>query len=725
MENENNNQKEKPEKTEKKEFNMKNGSPIKIYSLPQKIESSSDEISSDKNIETDEERNSSSNNNTPSHKNILIKSQLINEPQKQKNIKPTKKMSNNITIKDLRIKKKFEKEEESNEESFSEKETEIKEKRKIVEKSPQGRFYHFNEKIGSGAQKTVYIAYDSDEGREVAWNAINLNSNLSNNEEALKTIKNEIEILKLVHHPNILSFIYGFYLQEKKEIVVITELINGGSLKAYLNIYKYPRLRVIKLWCQEILKGLKYLHEFNPPIIHRDIKCDNILINKATGEVKIGDLGFSRMLKSSEYAKTFSGTVEFCSPEVYQGKYTVKADIYSFGMTMLEMVTREKPYKECDGNILSICDKVVKKIYPLCMNKIRNEKLKNFIKECLKPENERPNASDLLQNEFLNDLESEENNYPALAYPLIKNESDDNKEKNSINNNIKSPSKNNPFARIKSNNIQTNNNITNNTNSNIINITSNNNNTNNNNTNNTNTNNTNTNNTNTNNTNNNTKFNTNTNTNNNNNNLEKKKNENEVKQRVIKYHSTSNKDQTEKEKKDNKQPIINIAKSTSSITNNLNNIQNEINIKLDEEEKSNENIAKIILMKKNKGKTLKIKFDFIFNTDTIEGVTNELQRVISLSEKERKDFENKLKTLLDNLKISLTQQKELESHRKEIEENYSKFKDEYDKCIKEAENLLSIYKGNINKEIQNIKQSELDEFEKKISILEEFVKGNI
>ena len=718
MENENNNKQEKKEKTEKKEFNLKNDNPIKIYSIPQKVESSSEEISSDKNIETDEERNSSSNNNTPSHKNILIKSQIIPEQKNQKNSKPTKKMSNNITIKDLKIKKKFEKEEESNEESYSEKETEIKEKRKIVEKSPQGRFYHFNEKIGSGAQKTVYIAYDSDEGREVAWNAINLNSNLSNNEEALKTIKNEIEILKLVHHPNILSFIYGFYLQEKKEIVVITELINGGSLKAYLNIYKYPRLRVIKLWCQEILKGLKYLHEFNPPIIHRDIKCDNILINKATGEVKIGDLGFSRMLKSSEYAKTFSGTVEFCSPEVYQGKYTVKADIYSFGMTMLEMVTREKPYKECDGNILSICDKVVKKIYPLCMNKIRNEKLKNFIKECLKAESERPNASDLLQNEFLNDLESDENNYPALAYPLVKNDNDDIKEKNSMTYN-KIPLMNNPFIRVKSNNISNN-------------INSNNNNSNNNNINNNNTNNHN-NNTNNNINNNNNNNNNNINNNNNNNNiinsLEKKKNlnENEVKQKVIKYNSASNKDQIEKEKKDNinnKQQIINFPKSTTSITNNLNNNLNEINIKLDEDEKSNENIAKIILMKKNKGKTLKIKFDFIFNTDTIEGVTNELQRVISLSEKERKDFENKLRTLLDNLKNTLTQQKELESHRKEIEENYSKFKDEYDKCIKEAENLLSIYKGNINKEIQNIKQSELDEFEKKISILEEFVKGN-
>ena len=684
------NENDSPEKKKKPEFNIKNEVPVKIYQIPEKNVSSSEELSSDKNIETDDERNSS-NNNTPSHKTILEKTMLENV--KQKTLKPTKKYSNNISIKDIKIKKKFEKEEESNEESSSEKETIEKETRKIVEKSPQGRFYHFNEKIGSGAQKTVYIAYDSDEGREVAWNAINLNVNISNNEDTLKTIKNEIEILKLVHHPNILSFIYGFYLQEKKEIVIITELINGGSLKAYLNIYKYPRLRVIKLWCQEILKGLKYLHEFNPPIIHRDIKCDNILINKATGEVKIGDLGFSRMLKTSEYAKTFSGTVEFCSPEVYQGKYTVKADIYSFGMTMLEMVTREKPYKECDGNILLICDKVVKKIYPLCMNKIRNEKLKNFIKQCFKCENERPSANDLLQNEFLNDLESDENNYPALAYPLIKNENDDMNTNNYTSINNKISIMNNPFIRLNNNN---------NLNGGFINNNSNNNTTSNN---------------------------LNNNDNGNTSILEKKKsNENENKQKILKVNTGINKEVTEKDKKDNNKqvgsPIINFAKSTTNVVPNINNNGNEICIKLDEDEKSNENIAKIVLMKKNKGKTLKIKFDFIFNTDTIEGVTNELQRVISLSEKERKDFENKLNNLLENLKNTIVLQKELELHRKDIEDDYSKFKEEYDKCIKEAENLLSNYKGIINKEMQNIKPNELEEFEKKIAVLEDFVKEN-
>ena len=206
MQNENNLQ----EKKAKTEFSIKTEIPVKIYQIPQNNNISSEELSSDKNIETEEERNSSSNNSTPSHK-MLLEKLIPSEYQKQKLIKPTKKNNNNISIKDLKIKKKFKKEEESNEESCSEKEIIEKENRKIVEKSPQGRFYHFNEIIGSGAQKTVYIAYDSDEGREVAWNAINLNVNISNNEDTLKTIKNEIEILKLVHHPNILSFIYGFY----------------------------------------------------------------------------------------------------------------------------------------------------------------------------------------------------------------------------------------------------------------------------------------------------------------------------------------------------------------------------------------------------------------------------------------------------------------------------------------------------------------------------------
>ena len=283
--------------------------------------------------------------------------------------------------------------------------------RKVIEESPKGRFQRFEEELGSGSQKRVYLAYDTDTGCEVAWNSVLVDIKDS---ESIQKIKMEIEILKPLKHPNIINFIYCFFNEDKNEIVFITELFSGGSLSQHLNEFKHPRLRVVKLWCQEILKGLKYLHEHVPPIMHRDIKCENIFINKNTGEVKIGDLGLGIILKDTEYASQFCGTIEYCAPEVYQKKYGVKCDIYSFGISMIEMITGEKPYKECKGQILSVCDKVNNKILPESFYKINNERVKEFILKCLKPENERPSAAELLEDEFLNDVDSEENNHPAI-----------------------------------------------------------------------------------------------------------------------------------------------------------------------------------------------------------------------------------------------------------------------------------------------------------------------
>jgi WNK lysine deficient protein kinase len=283
--------------------------------------------------------------------------------------------------------------------------------RKVIEESPKGRFQRFEEELGSGSQKRVFLAYDTDTGCEVAWNSVLVDIKDS---DSIQKIKVEIEILKPLKHPNIINFIYCFFNEEKSEIVFITELFSGGSLAQHLMEFKYPRLKLVKLWCQEILKGLKYLHEHNPPIIHRDIKCENIFINKNTGEVKIGDLGLGIILKDTEYASQFCGTIEYCSPEVYQKKYGVKCDIYSLGISIIEIITGEKPYSECKGKILSICDRVKNGILPECFRLIKNEKVKKFILKCLKPENERPSANELLQDEFLNDLDSEENNYPAI-----------------------------------------------------------------------------------------------------------------------------------------------------------------------------------------------------------------------------------------------------------------------------------------------------------------------
>ena len=83
---------------------------------------------------------------------------------------------------------------------------------------------------------------------------------------------------------------------------------------------------------------------------------------------------------------------------------------------MIEMITGEKPYKECKGQILSVCDKIINKVLPECFHKINNERAKEFILKCLKPENERPSAAELLEDPFLNDTESEENSHPAIYF---------------------------------------------------------------------------------------------------------------------------------------------------------------------------------------------------------------------------------------------------------------------------------------------------------------------
>ena len=519
--------------------------------------------------------------------------------------------------------------------------------RKVVEESPKGRFQRFEEELGSGSQKKVYLAYDTDTGREVAWNAVIVNIT---DEDSIRKIKAEIEILKPLKHPNIISFIFCFYNDSKNEIVFITELFSGGSLSKYLLEFKYPRLRLVKLWCQEILKGLKYLHEYKPPIIHRDIKCDNIFINKNTGEVKIGDLGLSVILKDTEYAEQFCGTIEYCSPEVYQKKYGVKCDIYSFGISMIEMITGEKPYSECKGQILVVCSKVKNKILPACMSKIKNEKVIEFIKKCLKPEEERPSADELLNDAFLNDLDSEENNFPAinnpelqkklsnrslLSYRELKSKQNEEELEDLSNGEIKSTitynNQNNDNI-----NINKNEDLSNSKNSkNISNEAE------------------------------------------LNNNNEQKNNSFQV--LINNLNIDDDKEDIKKEESDQKENNdININK------NELKNNEAEISFVLDEEEKTDIEICKIILIKKNGNKTSKFKFNYIFTVDTIQGVVNELTKVVNLTNNEIKQCENKLKIFIKEIRNKMKEKQDIDEQINIINNCYELFTKEYN------DNLLKI-----------------------------------
>ncbi|XP_026776512.3 serine/threonine-protein kinase WNK3 isoform X6 [Pangasianodon hypophthalmus] len=279
-------------------------------------------------------------------------------------------------------------------ESEQEEEAEMK----AVATSPGGRFLKFDIELGRGAFKTVYKGLDTETWVEVAWCELQ-DGKLTKAEQ--QRFKEEAEMLKGLQHPNIVRF-YDFWestLRGKKCIVLVTELMTSGTLKTYLKRFKVMKPKVLRSWCRQILKGLHFLHTRTPPIVHRDLKCDNIFITGPTGSVKIGDLGLATLMRTS-FAKSVIGTPEFMAPEMYEEHYDESVDVYAFGMCMLEMATSEYPYSECQ-NAAQIYRKVTSGIKPASFDKVNDPEIKEIIEGCIRQNRgERLSIKDLLNHAF-------------------------------------------------------------------------------------------------------------------------------------------------------------------------------------------------------------------------------------------------------------------------------------------------------------------------------------
>ncbi|XP_027732993.1 serine/threonine-protein kinase WNK3 isoform X2 [Vombatus ursinus] len=280
----------------------------------------------------------------------------------------------------------------------SEKEMEEEAEMKAVATSPSGRFLKFDIELGRGAFKTVFKGLDTETWVEVAWCELQ-DRKLSKAEQ--QRFKEEAEMLKGLQHPNIVRFYDSWesIVKGKKCIVLVTELMTSGTLKTYLKRFKVMKPKVLRSWCRQILKGLQFLHTRMPPIIHRDLKCDNIFITGPTGSVKIGDLGLATLMRTS-FAKSVIGTPEFMAPEMYEEHYDECVDVYAFGMCMLEMATSEYPYSECQ-NAAQIYRKVTSGIKPASFNKVTDPEVKEIIEGCIRQnKRERLSIKDLLNQAF-------------------------------------------------------------------------------------------------------------------------------------------------------------------------------------------------------------------------------------------------------------------------------------------------------------------------------------
>ncbi|KAL7088049.1 hypothetical protein ACP275_13G105300 [Erythranthe tilingii] len=282
-------------------------------------------------------------------------------------------------------------------------------KETFVEVDPTGRYGRYSELLGAGAVKKVYRAFDQEEGIEVAWNQVKLR-NFSDDEAMINRLYSEVRLLHDLKNKNIIS-LYSVWREEKNNTLnFITEVCTSGNLREYRQKHKHVSIKALKKWARQILKGLEYMHTHEPCVIHRDLNCSNIFINGNIGQVKIGDLGLAAAVGKNHAAHSLLGTPEFMAPELYEEDYTELIDIYSFGMCLLEMVTLELPYSECE-NVAKIYRKVTSGLRPRAMSKVKDPEVLAFIEKCLAQPRARPSATELLNDPFfhgIRDIDEEE-----------------------------------------------------------------------------------------------------------------------------------------------------------------------------------------------------------------------------------------------------------------------------------------------------------------------------
>ncbi|KAH0728156.1 hypothetical protein KY284_004021 [Solanum tuberosum] len=195
------------------------------------------------------------------------------------------------------------------------------------------------EQIGQGSCGTVYhgLWFGSDV-------AVKVFSKQEYSDDVIYSFRQEVSLMKRLRHPNILLFMGA--VTSPQRLCIVTEFLPRGSLFRLLqrNASKLEWRRRIHM-ALDIARGMNYLHHFNPPIVHRDLKSSNLLVDK-NWTVKVGDFGLSR-LKHETYltTKNGKGTPQWMAPEVLRNEPSdEKADIYSFGVILWELATEKIPW---------------------------------------------------------------------------------------------------------------------------------------------------------------------------------------------------------------------------------------------------------------------------------------------------------------------------------------------------------------------------------------------
>ncbi|KAH0627629.1 hypothetical protein JD844_003634 [Phrynosoma platyrhinos] len=283
--------------------------------------------------------------------------------------------------------------------------------------------------LGRGAFGEVYLCYDVDTGRELSVKQVPFDPDSQetsktkskekekdNQAEAgyflsfdgvcqdskeVNALECEIQLLKTLRHERIVQYYGCLRDPEERKLSIFVEYMPGGSIKDQLKAYGALTENVTRKYTRQILQGVFYLH--SNMIVHRDIKGANILRDSA-GNVKLGDFGASKRIQticmSGTGMKSVTGTPYWMSPEVISGEgYGRKADVWSVGCTVVEMLTEKPPWAEFEAMaaIFKIATQPTKPQLPDGVS----DYCRSFLKLIFVEEKRRPTAEDLLRHPFV------------------------------------------------------------------------------------------------------------------------------------------------------------------------------------------------------------------------------------------------------------------------------------------------------------------------------------
>lgn len=254
--------------------------------------------------------------------------------------------------------------------------------------------------LGQGAFGRVYLCYDVDTGRELAAKQVPFDPDSPETSKEVSALECEIQLLKNLRHERIVQYYGCLRDHSEKTLTIFMEYMPGGSVKDQLKAYGALTENVTRKYTRQILQGMSYLH--SNMIVHRDIKGANIL-RDSEGNVKLGDFGASKRLQticmSGTGVRTVTGTPYWMSPEVISGEgYGRRADVWSLGCTVVEMLTEKPPWAEFEAMaaIFKIATQPTNPLLPLHCS----EQARDFIRCIFVEAKQRPSAEELLRHPF-------------------------------------------------------------------------------------------------------------------------------------------------------------------------------------------------------------------------------------------------------------------------------------------------------------------------------------